>query len=183
MTGASGMPYAAVLLRALFAADVEVHCIVSDAARLVLEHESDLALEDMVRGCAALYSQRDLAAGPASGSWRHGGMVVCPCSMASLAAIANGLGSNLVHRAADVTLKEGRPLVLVPRETPLNAIHLENMLRAKRAGAVILPPCPGFYHRPATIDDLLQQVVGRILDQLRVPYEMGPRWAEEGGRS
>lgn len=174
------MPYVPLLLDALKRAGVQTHCIVSDAARLVLKQETDIRLEDLAGSCQAMYTQHDLAAGPASGSWRHEGMVVCPCSMASLAAIANGLGSNLIHRAADVTLKEGRKLVLVPRETPLSAIHLENMLRARRAGAVILPPAPGFYHRPQSIEDLLEQVAGRILDQLGVAHELGPRWGEGG---
>jgi len=178
VTGASGMPYTLMLLDALQQAGLQTHCIVSDAARKVLDLETDIRLEDIAARCHALYTQHDLAAGPASGSWRHKGMVVCPCSMASLAAIANGLGSNLIHRAADVTLKEGRRLVLVPRETPLSSIHLENMLRARRAGAVILPPSPGFYHRPERIEDLLEQVAGRILDQLDVPHALGPRWAE-----
>ncbi len=178
LTGASGMPYARLLLQALHAAGRETHCIVSDAARQVLALEADFGVAELEPWCAALYGQGELAAGPASGSWRHGGMVVCPCSMASLAAIAQGLGNNLIHRAADVALKEGRRLVLVPRETPLSAIHLENMLRARRAGAVILPPAPGFYHRPTSIEELLAQVVGRILDQLDVPHGLGPRWAE-----
>lgn len=178
LTGASGMPYAWMLLQALHTAGVATHCIVSDAARLVLAQETELRLDDLAPFCQAMYTQHDLAAAPASGSWRHQGMVVCPCSMASLAAIANGLGSNLIHRAADVTLKEGRKLVLMPRETPLSTVHLENMLKARRAGAVILPPSPGFYHQPKELDELLAQIVGRILDQVDVEHDLGPRWGE-----
>ena len=123
-----------------------------------------------------LHDVADIAAPPASGSWEHHGMVVCPCSMASLAAIAGGAGTNLLHRAADVTLKERRPLVLVPRETPLNEIHLKNMLRAHRAGAMIMPPCPGFYHRPETIDALVAGFVGRMLEQLGLDHDLYARW-------
>jgi flavin prenyltransferase len=187
ITGGSGMPYALRLLEALRGLGLETHVIISDAARLVLAQEmlqGALALEASAH---ALYTQRDLAAPPASGSWRHLGMVVCPCSMASLAAIASGLGSNLIHRGADVCLKERRKLVLVPRETPLSDIHLENMLRVSRAGAVVLPACPGFYHRPESIADLVDQVVGRVLDHLDLEHlglkhDLGPRWGERKER-
>jgi flavin prenyltransferase len=183
LTGASGMPYALALFRALTATPgIETHVIVSDAARLVLDLEGEAPLSaieaELQTKAARVCGQNDLAAGPASGSWRHAGMIVCPCSMASLAAIANGLGSNLIHRAADVTLKEGRKLVLVARETPLNRAHLKNMLAAAEAGAVILPACPGFYHKPRTLDELVQQLAGRILDQLDVPHALGRRWQE-----
>ncbi|MEW5771975.1 MAG: UbiX family flavin prenyltransferase [Thermodesulfobacteriota bacterium] len=179
VTGASGMPYALTLARALSATPgVELHCIVSDAARTVLEVETD-AGPDAFSGLAArTYGQDDLAAPPASGSWRHDGMVVCPCSMASLAAVARGLGSNLVHRAADVCLKERRPLVLVPRETPLSRIHLENMLAAHAAGAHIAPACPGFYHRPQTVQDLCDHLAARVLDLLAIPHDLCPRWGQ-----
>ncbi|GAB6038770.1 UbiX family flavin prenyltransferase [Fundidesulfovibrio butyratiphilus] len=179
LTGASGMPYALSLARALSAADgLELHLIFSHAAKRVLAVESDVQVEDLMRLACETYDQTDLDSGPASGSWRHSGMVVCPCSMASLAAIASGLGSNLIHRAADVTLKEGRPLILVPRETPLNEIHLRNMLAAKRAGAVILPACPGFYARPKTVEDLADFIAARILDQLGVEHRLGKRWKD-----
>ena len=180
VTGASGMPYAVALARFLAAApDIELHLILSDAARRVLELESDVSAASLSALARRCYGQQEYDAGPASGSWRHGGMVVCPCSMATLAAIAHGLGSNLIHRAADVTLKEGRPLVLVPRETPLSEIHLRNMLAARRAGAVILPPSPGFYHRPATIDDLVAFVAARALDALGIKHRLMTGWKEE----
>lgn len=179
MTGASGMPYALRLLEVVRAAqEIETHLIVSDAALKVLELESATSRAELAALADVVYGQTELAAGPASGSWRHRGMVVCPCSMASLAAIANGLGSNLVHRAADVTLKERRPLLLVTRETPLNRLHLTNMLAANDAGATILPACPGFYHAPRQIGELVDQVVGRILDHLNLSLSIGPRWQE-----
>jgi 4-hydroxy-3-polyprenylbenzoate decarboxylase len=125
------------------------------------------------------YDDADRGAPPASGSARSAGMVICPCSMGTLAAIAAGTSRSLVERAADVTLKERRPLVLVPRETPLGVIHLENMLRVSRAGAVVLPASPGFYHRPSRIDELVDFVVARVLDHLGVAHSLSRRWAGE----
>ena len=124
-----------------------------------------------------VYDDGDRGAAPASGSVRTAGMVICPCSMGTLASVAAGTSRSLVERAADVTLKERRPLVVVPRETPLSAIHLENMLRLARAGAVVLPAAPGFYHRPESIDALVDFIVARILDQLGVEHAIGRRWA------
>lgn len=175
VTGASGMPYAATLARTLGGMPgIELHMIVSDAARKVmaLEHGA----ESMEAHAHNIHDQGNIGAPPASGSWTHHGMVVCPCSMASLAAIASGLGSNLIHRAADVTLKERRPLVLVPRETPLSRIHLENMLRAHAAGAFIVPASPGFYNGPQSIQDLVDHLCARILDQLHLPHSLSKRW-------
>ncbi len=178
VTGASGMPYAVALARELAARpEIETHLIVSRAGAQVLELECGLTPAQIAPG-AVLHDPEDLAAPPASGSWRHSGMVVCPCSMASLAAVAGGLGSTLIHRAADVALKEGFPLILVPRETPLSRIHLENMLAAQAAGAVMLPAMPGFYHRPATLDDLVAHLVGKILDRLNLPHALFARWGE-----
>lgn len=179
VTGASGMPYAQALLRVLAQTqDIEPHLIVSAGARTVLAAESDVTPDDLAASAHASYDPGDMTAPPASGSWVHQGMIVCPCSMASLAAIATGVGRNLIHRAADVTLKEARPLVLVPREAPLSNIHLENMLRARRAGAHIVPASPGFYHRPATIQDLVDHLAARILDLLAVPHGLSSRWGE-----
>lgn len=178
VSGASGSIHALHLARALAAVPgVELHGIVSDGARQVLLHE---LADDAVEIETLFHVRHDpanMAAPMASGSWDHAGMVVCPCSMASLAAIASGLGTNLVHRAADVTLKERRTLVLVTRETPLNDIHIENMLRAHRAGAVIMPPCPGFYHRPQSIESLVDQFAGRVLEQLGLPHDLYARWS------
>jgi len=177
VSGASGMPYALTLARALAAAPgVQTHLILSDAARVVLARESDATPDDFAALAYATHDAANFAAPPSSGSWRHAGMVVCPCSMATLAAIASGAGTNLVHRAADVTLKERRPLVLVTRETPLSRIHLENMLRATDAGATILPASPGFYHRPASVQDLADQLCGRILDTLSVAHSLSRPW-------
>jgi len=178
VTGASGMEYACSLARAM--SDVpglELHGIISDAARTVFRHELGADPAELEAHFHVLHNPSNIAASPASGSWEHSGMIVCPCSMASLAAIASGVGSNLIHRSADVCLKERRTLVLVPRETPLSDIHLENMLRARRAGAVIMPPCPGFYHRPDSLDALVAQFTGRVLEQLSIPHDLYTRWS------
>lgn len=177
VSGASGMEYALALARNLAAVpQLAVHGIVSAGARQVAQYEClerAVALETYF---THLYAPDNLAAPPASGSWAHDGMVVCPCSMASLAAIAHGVGTNLLHRAADVCLKERRPLVLVVRETPLSDIHLRNMLCAHQAGAIIMPACPGFYHQPQTLADLVDQFVGRVMEQLRLPHSLYTRW-------
>jgi flavin prenyltransferase len=177
VTGASGMPYAEILAGYLGAV-CELHLIVSHAGWLVWDQETGRNRQDLLNMAFRHYTQEDLAAPPASGSWRHQGMVICPCSMASLAAVARGLGANLIHRAADVTLKERRRLILVTRETPLNSIHLENMLAATRAGAVIMPASPGFYHQPQSLRDVVSQLVGRILDTLDIDHDLAPRWGE-----
>jgi 4-hydroxy-3-polyprenylbenzoate decarboxylase len=178
VTGASGMEYVRSLARELRKTPgLEVHGIVSEAARQGFRHELGADSAELDAFFHVIHEPENIAAGPASGSWEHSGMVVCPCSMASLAAIASGVGTNLIHRAADVALKERRTLVLVPRETPLNDIHLENMLRARRAGAVIMPPCPGFYHRPQSVGDLVDQFTGRVMEQLDIPHGLYARWA------
>jgi len=192
-TGASGMPYGLRLLECLLAAGRRVFLLYSPAAQIVAKQECDLALPAQPREAARLLADRYRAAGDqlvvfgredwlapvASGSNPADAMAVCPCTMGTLAAIAHGLADNLIERAADVMLKERRPLVLVPRETPLSAIHLANMLTLAEAGAVILPPAPGFYARPQAVADLVDFVVARVLDQLRVPHELGPRWGAE----
>ena len=179
VTGASGQQYALALARALSLAEgIELHLILSDAAAKVMALEADFGPADLSALAFATYGEKDIAAPPASGSWRHAGMIVCPCSMASLAAIAQGLGTNLIHRAADVTLKEGKKLILVTRETPLNLIHIKNMLAAKEAGADIVPASPGFYHRPKTVDELVTHLAGRVLDQLDIGHSLFQRWGE-----
>jgi len=189
--GASGSIYALSLLRELLARPLEVHVIASPAGRQVMSHELgyegnlSALLEKTFRAFrhpgASLVEHRaeTFFAPPASGSFRHDGMVVVPCSMKTLAAIAAGVADNLVTRAADVCLKERRPLILVPRETPLSTIHLENMLRAARAGALILPPAPAFYHGPKTVQDLVDFVVARILDHLRISHRLVGEWSYE----
>ena len=180
VTGASGMPYAKALAQALHEMpDVELHLIISEAGRKVATLECECGEAWLESEADVIYRVNEYDAGPASGSWRHAGMIVCPCTMASLAAIASGMGQNLIHRAADVTLKERRKLVLVPRETPLNEIHLKNMLAAHQAGAIILPACPGFYHKPASIEELTRFLAGRILDQLGLPHNLCKRWKEQ----
>jgi 4-hydroxy-3-polyprenylbenzoate decarboxylase len=193
-TGASGMPFGLRLLDCLLAARCRVHLVYSSAAQIVAKQECNLVFPTQPReaqrffgerfgateGQLRVFAREDWMAPMASGSNPADAMVICPCSMGTLAAIAAGLADNLIERAADVMLKERRPLVLVPRETPLSVIHLDNMARLARAGAVILPPAPGFYTHPQTVADLVDFVVARILDQLRVPHELAPRWGEVG---
>jgi len=188
ITGASGAPYAARLLEALSTAGAEVGVTVSDSGFEVLATElygdPTLPQEEVLarllgdRDGVTYYPKDDYKNPYASGSARVDGYVVCPCSMATLGTIAAGAMANLVHRAASVALKEGRKLVLVPRETPLSTIHLENMLRLRQAGAVILFAAPGFYHSPQSIDDLINFVVGRCLDQLGIDNQLMKRWGQ-----
>ena len=194
LTGASGMPYGIRLLECLLAAGCRVQLLYSQVAQVVARQEMDLELPARASETQALLRQRYAAlpgelavygrdewfAPVASGSNAPDAMVVCPCSMGTLAAIAQGLASRLIERAADVVIKEGRKLILVPRETPFSVLHLENMLRLARAGVVILPPSPGFYHHPQRVDELVDFVVARILDQLAVPHELMPRWGADG---
>lgn len=185
ITGASGAGYAIQLVRQLAVAERRVWLIVSSHGWRLLFTESGIADVGALREAVGAqhwdrwitpFDDTDRGASPASGSARHGGMVVCPCSMGTLSAISAGSSRSLVERAADVALKERRRLILVPRETPLSAIHLENMLRVTRAGAVVLPAAPGFYHRPQRVEDLVDFVVARVLDHLDVPHELAPRW-------
>ena len=187
ITGASGAPYAVRLLQTLIAAKQKIWLIVSGHGLRLLATEVDISTVDALRlhvGAAGwdaqvtLYDDGDRGAKPASGSARSAGMVICPCSMGTLSAIAQGSSRSLVERAADVCLKERRRLVVVPRETPLSAIHLENMLRLTRAGAIVLPAAPGFYQRPAHISDLVDFIVARVLDQLQVPNDLIRRWGD-----
>ena len=193
LTGASGMPYGLRLLECLLEAGCKVQLLYSQASQVVAKQELNFELPSRPSDAKAALLARFPAVDPqklavfgreewfapvASGSNPPDAMVVCPCSMGTLAAIAQGLADNLIERAADVVLKEGRKLILVPRETPLSAIHLENMLRLARAGAVILPPSPGFYHRPQTVAEVVEFVVARVLDQLAVPHTLMQRWGE-----
>lgn len=182
MTGASGAPYAVRLLRALNDAGQPVRLVISKTGWRLLREELDIVGEEQLRAVTGdwtsviRYEDDDRGATPASGSAPSLGMVVCPCSMGTLASIAQGTTRSLIERAADVVLKERRKLILVPRETPYSMIHLENMLRLTQAGAVVLPASPGFYHRPQTLDDLYDFVVGRIMSQLGIEHRIGPRW-------
>jgi 4-hydroxy-3-polyprenylbenzoate decarboxylase len=185
ITGASGAPYAVRLLEALVAAERPVQLIVSSHGLRLLRTETDVMSLDALReqvGARAwdafvtTFDDSDRGAAPASGSALSAGMVICPCSMGTLSAIAMGSSRSLVERAADVALKERRKLILVTRETPLSEIHLENMLRVTRAGALVMPAAPGFYHRPAAIDDLVNFIVARVLDHLDVQQSISKRW-------
>jgi flavin prenyltransferase len=185
ITGASGAPYAVRLLQQLAASHRPVSLIVSKYGMRLLETEVGIGSMDALReavgkgawdSCVETFGNDDRGAPPASGSSLTAGMIVCPCSMGTLSAIAVGASRSLIERAADVTLKERRKLILVPRETPLSAIHLENMLRLTRAGAVVMPAAPGFYHRPKEITQLVDFMVARMLDQLGVEQTLVKRW-------
>jgi 4-hydroxy-3-polyprenylbenzoate decarboxylase len=176
ITGCSGVVYGVRLLEACRKLGIETDLIVSQAAEKLLELELGKTIKDIRKLATRNYPQDDLAAPLASGSVKTDGMVIAPCSMKTLGAIASGIADNLITRAADVTLKEGRPLVLVPRETPLNLIHLENMVKLKRAGATILPAMPGFYYKPKEISELIDFIVGRIFDVLGVEHKLYRRW-------
>jgi 4-hydroxy-3-polyprenylbenzoate decarboxylase len=175
-TGASGSILGVRLMQALAEADVETHLIVSKWAQQTLEHETTMTMDDL-RGLATqVYGTGDMGAAISSGSFVTDGMAIVPCSARSLSAIASGVGDHLVHRAADVVLKERRRLVMVVRESPLNDIHLENMLKLSRMGVTILPPMMAFYNHPESIDDMVNHVVARVLDQFGVPAELAKRW-------
>lgn len=176
ITGATGTPYAIRLLELLRALDVETHLVMSKWALATLKYETPLS-ELQIRALAsANYTARDMSAPIASGSFQHDGMIIVPCSMKTLASVRAGFGDDLITRAADVTLKEGRRLTLAVRETPLNDIHLDNMLFLRRAGAVIFPPVPAFYTRPKTLEEVIDQGVGRMLDTLGFYVDGFERW-------
>lgn len=176
ISGASGAIYGIRALQALREAQVETHLVVTNAALETMRLEADFGKEDLVRLATKAHSIGDIASKIASGSFRTDGMLVIPCSMKTLAGIASGYSDNLLLRAADVTLKERRRLVLVVRESPLSLIHIENMATVTRAGGVILPAMPAFYHRPKTVGELVDQVVGKALDMLGVEHNLFKRW-------
>lgn len=176
ISGASGAIYGVRLLKALESLDVETYLVVTRTGEKLIEFETDLTRKDLLPLATHHYEVDDLASPISSGSFRIDGMVVAPCSMKTLAGIANGYSDNLLLRAADVTLKEGRPLVLVPRETPLNIVHIKNMLKVVQAGAIILPSMPGFYHKPKSVDDLVNYIVGKILNVFDLEHELCQRY-------
>ena len=178
MTGATGAIYGVRLLETLYELGVEAHLIVSRWAEATIKTETERRPEDLRALAAVVYDEEDLAAPPASSAFETAGMIVAPCSMRTLAAVANGLSDNLIQRAADVHLKERRKLVLLVRESPLSVIHLENMLRVAKAGAVVAPPVPAFYAKLRSLDDMVDHTVGRALDQLGVEHERIRRWGE-----
>lgn len=192
-TGASGMPYGIRLLEMLLHQGQQVYLLYSKVAQVVAQQEMNLALPSSAKEAEAFFNLRyqtqdgqlrvfgreEWFAPVASGSNPADAMVICPCTMGTLAAVAAGMSQNLIERAADVMLKENRPLIIVPREMPFSVIHLENMLKLARSGAVILPANPGFYHHPQTVQDLVDFVVARILDHLGVKHNLIARWGEE----
>lgn len=179
MTGATGAIIGIRLLEALREREVETHLVVSKWARATIQMETDWSVRDVMALASKTWSEQDQAAAISSGSFRVEGMVIAPCSMKTLAAIRAGYGDGLIARAADVTLKEQRRLVLIPRESPLNVIHLENMLALAKAGAMMLPPMPAFYNRPASIDDIVNHIVSRVLDQFGLDNNLTRRWEGE----
>jgi 4-hydroxy-3-polyprenylbenzoate decarboxylase len=176
ISGASGVQYGIRLLEVLAEKGIKTHLVLTDAAKQIIQIETDYTPLSVEKLATWSYSQKDFSAPIASGSYRISGMVIAPCSMKTLASVANGVSDTLLTRAADVCLKEERKLILMTRETPLNLIHLENMLRAKKAGASILPASPGFYSRPKTLDDIIDIMVGRALDLLGIENEIYTRW-------
>jgi 4-hydroxy-3-polyprenylbenzoate decarboxylase len=182
ITGATGAIFGLRLLEALNAAQIETHLVLSKWGQQTVEHEMGLTLADLRARASVLHSSANLAATLSSGSFRTEGMVIAPCSMRTAAAIAHGYGDSLVHRAADVVLKERRRLVLVPRETPLSEVHLENLLKLARMGISIVPPMPAFYNKPATVDDIVNHIVARVLDQFGIDAAFARRWDGKMGR-
>lgn len=193
MTGASGAQYGLRLLSCLVAAGCQVNVMISRAAQVVIATETDLKLPGSPKAMQATLSQlcqarpgqllvfgrEDWFAPPASGSGVRAPLVICPCSTGTLSALATGASNNLIERAGDVALKERLPLILVPREAPYSEVHLDNMLRLTRMGAVIVPASPGFYHQPQSIDDLIDFIVARLMDHLGLPQSLMPQWGEE----
>jgi len=177
ITGASGAIYGKRLLEVLRNKKIETYLIVSKAAEKVIEHELEIPKGDLEKLASHAYNADDLNAPVVSGSFKTDGMVIIPCSMKTLAGICHGYSSNLILRAADVTLKEKRKLVLVPRETPLSIIHLRNMLDLVKQGVVVLPAMPAYYHKPKNVDSLADFVVGKVLDILEIDHEIFRRWA------
>jgi 4-hydroxy-3-polyprenylbenzoate decarboxylase len=178
ITGASGVIYGKRLLEMLRQNQVETHLVISRAAEKVIEHELQITRDDVEKLANHTYEINDWTAPIVSGSFKTDGMIIIPCSMKTLAGIAQGYSDNLILRSADVTLKEKRRLIIVPRETPLNAIHLRNMLELAKQGAVIVPAMPAYYHSPKRMEDLVDFIVGKILDLVRIEHSLYKRWRE-----
>lgn len=178
-SGASGIIYGIRLLEILHSINIQTYLIISEWAKKNIEIETDKSLEYVKSLSSVNYDNFRLDASVSSGSFLHDGMVIVPCSMKSLSSIANGYDDTLISRAASVTLKESRKLIIVPRETPLSRIHLENMVKLQEAGAIILPAMPGFYHKPSTIEEIIDHLVGKILDQLNIKHDLFKRWTDQ----
>lgn len=175
ISGASGVQYGIRLLEVL-RNRAETHLVISESAKLILKIETEYELEDVIRLASHVHAPDDLTAVIASGSYQFDAAVIAPCSMKTLGSIANGISSTLLTRIGDICLKEGRKLILVPRETPLSLVHMENMVKIKRAGAIVMPACPSFYSKPKTIFDIIDTIVGRILDLLGMENNLSGRW-------
>ncbi|MCD4821130.1 MAG: UbiX family flavin prenyltransferase [Methanococcoides sp.] len=176
ISGASGAQYGIRLLEVLSEMDIDTHLVLTEAAKKILAVETDYTPEDIEDMATAVYDEKDFTAPIASGSHPFEGMIIAPCSMKTLASVANGTSDNLIARTADVCLKERRKLILMTRETPLSGIHIENMLRAHNAGAILLPACPGFYNRPTTMEELIDFMAGRALDLMKIENSIYRRW-------
>jgi 4-hydroxy-3-polyprenylbenzoate decarboxylase len=176
LTGSSGVIYGVRFLQALFKLGIETHLVLSKWARKNIEIETDERIDEILKIVSHSYNETDMAAAISSGSFRTNGMVIIPCSMKTMSSIANGYDDNLISRAASVTIKENRKLVIVPRETPLSKIHLSNMLKLSEIGVIILPAMPGFYHKPKTIEDLIAHIIGKTLDQFEIKNNAFTRW-------
>ena len=179
ITGASGVQLGARLIKELKKNGAEVHIIISDGAKEVIKHECPGCLEEIRKFSDRIYDEKDFSAPVASGSFKTDGMAVIPCSMKTLSAIANGYAENLVVRAADVCIKQKRNLILVPRETPISAIHIENMLKLSRLGIWIIPPVLTFYHKPKNIEDIVDFIVGKVLEALGIEHDLYKKWGEK----
>ncbi|HDS59520.1 MAG TPA: UbiX family flavin prenyltransferase [Thermoplasmatales archaeon] len=177
ITGASGIAYGVRLLEELRRAEAEVHLVVSEAAKKIMAYETDYELAEVRKLSRETYREDDIAAALASGSFQYDGAVIVPCSLKTLAALARGYADNLITRMGLCALKEGRRLVVVPRETPLDLASLRNLVAVRENGAVVLPAMPGFYHHPRGINELVEYVVGKILDQLGIPHQLFERWS------
>ncbi len=178
ITGASGVVYGKRLLEVLRSKNIETHLVISQAAERIIEHELDMAKKNVEDSAKYVYEVNDWNSPIVSGSFETDGMVIAPCSMKTLAGIANGYSDNVILRAADVTLKEKRKLILVPRETPLNVIHLRNMLDLAKQGVLIVPAMPAYYHKPKSIEALVNYIVGKVLDLLDIKHTLYKRWQE-----
>ena len=176
ITGASGVIYGIKLLEALNELNIESSLVISDAAKVVIESETDYKVEDVISLADTYYDFNDLTASINSGSFKADALAIVPCSMKTLSSIANGYGANTITRVADVSLKERRPVVIVPRETPLRSIHIQNMLTLSQDGAIILPAMPGFYSTHDTVEDQINFIVGKILDSLKIENDIYKRW-------
>ncbi len=176
ITGASGALYGIRMLETLKKLEIETHLIITPWGRKIIEYETDMSINKVEKLASFVYDDTDLASNPSSGSFKIDGMIIIPCSMNTIASISSGYASTLLTRAADVSIKEGRKLILVPRETPLSPIHLNNMNELSKIGVTILPAMPGFYNKPKSVNDIINHIVGKVLDQLNIKHDLSKPW-------